>query len=130
MANATNVAPQAGGWRPSTAAAAELTRANHSWPGLLAAGTIAHAATWLSQHYGAPVMLFALLLGMAFHFLHDEGRCREGIDLASRTLLRVGVALLGVRVTFGQLADLGVMPAVTVMAAVVTTIGLGFAGAR
>ena len=25
------------------------------------------AASWLSQHYGAPVMLFALLLGMAFH---------------------------------------------------------------
>ena len=39
------------------------------YPGLLIAGTIALAATWLSQHYNSPVMLFALLFGMTFHFL-------------------------------------------------------------
>jgi hypothetical protein len=49
------------------------------WPGVLVAATIALASTWLSQHYGAPVMLFALLFGMAFHFLHEEGRCIAGI---------------------------------------------------
>lgn len=30
---------------------------------------IALAAGFLASHYGAPVMLFALLLGMALHFL-------------------------------------------------------------
>jgi hypothetical protein len=52
---------------------AKLIRA--VYPGLLVAGTIALASTWLAQHYTAPVMLFAPLFGMAFHFLHEEGRC-------------------------------------------------------
>ena len=55
------------------------------YPGLLVAATIALASTWLSQHYGAPVMLFGLLFGMAFHFLHEDGRCVAGIEFASRS---------------------------------------------
>ena len=38
------------------------------YAGLLVAGTIALASTWLAQHYTTPVMLFALLFGMSFHF--------------------------------------------------------------
>ena len=53
------------------------------WPGVLAAATVALAATWLSQHYATPVMLFALLFGMAFHFLHEEGRCIAVIEFSS-----------------------------------------------
>src|SRR5271154_3236958 len=70
----------------------EIVRA--VYPGFLVAATIAVAATWLSQHYTAPVMLFALLFGMAFHFLHEEGRCVAGIEFTSRSVLRVGVGLL------------------------------------
>jgi uncharacterized membrane protein YadS len=40
-------------------------------------------------------MLFALQLGMAFNFLHEEGRCVAGIESTSHRLLRLGVALLG-----------------------------------
>ena len=36
---------------------------------------IAVATTFLSERYGGPVMLFALLLGMAFYFLSQEGAC-------------------------------------------------------
>ncbi|MDE2488331.1 MAG: putative sulfate exporter family transporter [Alphaproteobacteria bacterium] len=96
------------------------------YPGLLAAGVIGLAATWLSQHYGAPVMLFALLLGMAFHFLHEEGRCVAGIDFASKSILRAGVALLGARITVGQMLSLGIMPIAAVIVGVTTTILLGF----
>lgn len=64
------------------------------YPGLLVAATIALAATWLSQQYRSPVMLFALLFGMTFHFLHEEGRCVAGIEFSSKAVLRVGVALL------------------------------------
>ncbi|WP_082554787.1 YeiH family protein [Caulobacter sp. Root1455] len=103
---------------------------NAVYPGLLAAGTIGLAATWLSQHYGAPVMLFALLIGMAFHFLHEDGRCVAGIEFTSKAVLRVGVALLGAKITLGQILGLGLMPIATVMAGVVTTIGLGFLAAR
>ena len=33
------------------------------FPGVLACVVVATASTFLSQHYGAPVMLFALILG-------------------------------------------------------------------
>ena len=62
-------------------------------PGVLICVTIATAAQFLAQHYGAPQMLFALLLGMAFHFLSEEGPCRTGIYYSANTLLRFGVAL-------------------------------------
>ena len=52
-------------------------------------------------------MLFALLLGMAFHFLAEEGRCVTGIEFFAKTLLRFGVALLGLRITVEQVLGLG-----------------------
>jgi uncharacterized integral membrane protein (TIGR00698 family) len=100
------------------------------YPGLLAAGTIGLAAAWLSQHYGAPVMLFALMIGMAFHFLHEQGRCVAGIEFASRTVLRLGVALLGARFTADQIASLGPWPVLTVIVGVATTVLIGLALAR
>ena len=70
------------------------------FPGVLACAVVAAAATFLSQHYGAPVMLFALLLGTAMNFLAEEGGpCRPGIEFSARTVLRIGVALLGLRIT-------------------------------
>jgi uncharacterized integral membrane protein (TIGR00698 family) len=100
------------------------------YPGVLVAGTIALASTWLAQHYTVPVMLFALLFGMAFHFLHEEGRCVAGIEFTSRSVLRVGVGLLGVRITFGQIASLGAWPVATVIIGVATTIVFGLLLAR
>ena len=76
-------------------------------PGLLASGVLAIAAAFLSQHYGAPVMLLALLLGMAMNFLSSEGVCVPGIEFTVRTVLRCGVALLGLRITLVQIAALG-----------------------
>jgi len=100
------------------------------YPGLLVAVTIALAATWLSQKYNAPVMLFALLIGMAFHFLHEDGRCVVGIEFASRSVLRIGVALLGARVTVAQVVSLGIVPVLTVIVGVATTIAIGMLVAR
>jgi len=100
------------------------------YPGALAAATIALASDWLSQHYTAPVMLFALLFGMAFHFLHEGGRCVAGIEFMSRSVLRLGVALLGVRITLEQIASLGIAPVLTVIVGVATTILFGLILAR
>jgi uncharacterized integral membrane protein (TIGR00698 family) len=101
------------------------------YPGLLVAGTIALASTWLSQHYAAPVMLFALLFGMTFHFLHEEGRCIPGIEFTSKAVLRTGVALLGARITLEQMASLGWAPIAMVVVGVASTllVGLGLARA-
>lgn len=54
---------------PDGAARATFQRLGALGPGLLVSVTIAMAATFLSDHYGGPVMLFALLLGIAFNFL-------------------------------------------------------------
>ncbi|WP_417668126.1 YeiH family protein [Roseibium sp.] len=95
-------------------------------PGVLLCATIAAAAGFVSDHYGGPVMLFALLLGVAFHFLSQEGPCIEGIEFTARTLLRIGVALLGARVTLQQIESLGTGPLVLVVFSVCATIGFGW----
>ena len=92
---------------PQGQARAWAERARTIVPGFLVVGTIAMAATFLSDHYGGPVMLFALLLGMAFNFLSQEGPCVPGITFASRTVLRFGVACLGARITVEEVVKLG-----------------------
>ena len=57
--------------------------------GILLVCVIAAAATFLSEHYGAPAMLFALLIGMAFHFLNADPVFSPGLELSAKTLLRV-----------------------------------------
>jgi uncharacterized integral membrane protein (TIGR00698 family) len=104
--------------------------ARRVYPGVLVAVTIALAASWLSQHYGAPVMLFALMFGMTFHFLHEEGRCVPGIEFASKAVLRVGVALLGARITLEQMLTLGWIPIAMVVGGVTSTLLLGLLLAR
>jgi uncharacterized integral membrane protein (TIGR00698 family) len=99
-------------------------------PGLLVSGTVAVAATFLSEHYGASAMLFALLLGMAMNFLSEGGPCAPGLELAAKAVLRTGVALLGMRITFGQVASLGSFPIALVLVSVTATIGFGLIGAR
>ena len=101
-----------------------------AWPGLAVTAVVAVAATFLSVHYRASVMLFALLLGMALHFLAEEGRCLPGIQLASSIVLRTGVALLGLRITFAQVESLGWQTVALVVATVAITILAGVAIAR
>lgn len=99
-------------------------------PGILVSIVIALAAKFLSDHYGAPAMLMALLLGIAFHFLAEEGRCIDGIAFSSRTILRAGVALLGARISVELLLGLGVELIALVIAGVILTILFGLLGAR
>ncbi|WP_108660261.1 YeiH family protein [Acuticoccus kandeliae] len=75
--------------------------------GLFLAATIGACAGFLADHYGAPSMLFALLIGLAFHFLHEQPQCTPGIDFASKTLLRLGVALLGFRLHIDDILSMG-----------------------
>ena len=80
------------------------------FPGVLVSLIIAIAATFLSERYGGPVMLFALLLGMAFYFLSQEGPCVAGIEFASKRVLRVAVGLLGAQITISEIMKLGPTP--------------------
>jgi len=98
--------------------------------GVLVALLVAITAQFLSDHYGTPSMLLALLLGMTLHFLSEESQCRPGIELSARTVLRVGVALLGIRISFQHLVALGPQIIGVVVLSVVATIAFGYIGAR
>jgi len=97
--------------------------------GILVSVVLAVAAQYLSEHYGAPAMLMALLLGIAFHFLSEEGGCVRGIEFTARTVLRIGVALLGARIGFDLLAGLGTELILLIILGVVATIAFGLTGA-
>jgi uncharacterized integral membrane protein (TIGR00698 family) len=90
--------------------------------GIALATTIALASSFLAEHYGAPAMLFALLIGMAFNFMNDTPRTSEGITFCSRDLLRLGVALLGLRLTFADVSQLGITPIIGVVVMLVLTL--------
>ena len=99
-------------------------------PGLLAsaliAGTAGLAATWTN----GPVMLFALLFGMAVNFLGKRPAYAAGIAFTSKFVLRLGVALLGFKITLGDVIGLGWGPVLLVIAAIALTIGCSVPAAR
>ena len=90
------------------------TWADHLWfqvrnksPGIALATVIAIAATSVSTLHGGPQLLYALLFGVAFHYLSHEPRTKPGIEFCGRTVLRLGVGLLRARITATQIAGLG-----------------------
>ncbi len=99
-------------------------------PGMMICISIALATTFIADHYGGPTLLYALLFGMTLHFLSEEGRCLAGVDFCSQTILRLGVALLGVRITFEDVTALGMGPVLLVVGGVVLTIVVGVLLAR
>ena len=102
-----------------------LSDASLLFPGFLISALIALAAQFISDHYGAPAMLMALLFGIALNFLSDDPKCKRGIAFSARTLLRIGIAMLGLRISFSMAADLGWPIVFFVIGAVTSTISFG-----
>ena len=93
------------------------------FPGFAVSVLVAATAQFLSDHYGAPAMLMALLLGLAMNFLSESGtKTAPGIEFTARTILRLGVALLGARISVDMLAQLGGPAIALVVAGVILTI--------
>lgn len=114
------------GSRPFLPALARaLQRCRSTYRGVMLALAVAAAARFFSDHYGAPAMLFALLFGIAFNFLSTDDRCAPGIEFASKTLLRAGVALLGFRLSLSEIASLGAGSLFAVAGLLVLTIAFG-----
>ncbi len=95
------------------------------FPGIGLSGVIAMAATLVATLHGGPQLLYALFFGVAFHFLSYDPKIKPGIEFCSRTVLRLGVGLLGARITASQIMGLGWSTAAIVIAAVVTTLLCG-----
>ena len=99
-------------------------------PGLIVVGIGAAAATWFSEHYGMPVILAGLLLGLAMNFVSANPKVYAGLDLAATSGLRWGILLLGTQVTVMQIGALGPIAFAGLVAVMTLTIGAGLIGAR
>ncbi len=93
-------------------------------PGLLAAAVLGVAATLVSALQGGPQMLYALFFGVALNPLASAPRTRAGVEFGARTVLRLGVGLLGARITGVQIVALGWQTAGVVVLAVVSTLAM------
>jgi uncharacterized integral membrane protein (TIGR00698 family) len=107
-----------------------LSNVKSLFPGVLISALIALAAQFISDHYGAPAMLMALLFGIALNFLSDDTKCKSGIAFSARSILRFGVALLGMRISFEMAAGLGWTIVGIVIGGVIATILFGLVIAR
>ena len=92
-------------------------------PGLGVAALLASAATLVAALHGGPQMLYALFFGMSLKHLGRAGRTAAGVEFGSRTVLRLGVGLLGARITAAQIVALGWQTAAVVVLAVLSTLG-------
>lgn len=100
------------------------------FPGLMAAGLVSLAAQFVADHHNAPAMLMALLFGIAMNFLGDNEKTAPGIGFCSRTLLRIGVAILGARISAELVIGLGWQIVSMIIAGVLLTIGAGYVAAK
>lgn len=72
----------------------------------------------------------ALLIGLSLNFLSADARLTPGLGFASRSLLRWGIVLVGVRITAGQIVALGPVALLCVLAILAATIAAGLVAAR
>ncbi|TAL15898.1 MAG: putative sulfate exporter family transporter [Aquabacterium sp.] len=98
--------------------------------GALLPATIAVAASFVADHHGGPVLLYALLMGMVLNFLHEQPHVQQAAQVCSSRVLRVGVALLGARITWDQCAHLGSHTVLLLMACVTLALLAGAALGR
>jgi uncharacterized integral membrane protein (TIGR00698 family) len=99
-------------------------------PGLAVAALASLASAYLAEHYGAPLTLMALLVGLALNFLSADARLSPGLAFGSRTLLRLAIVLVGARVTLAQIAGLGPEALLAIIIIVALTMGSGVLAAR
>lgn len=98
---------------------------------IAALATAAHLAGWLTiAGVGLPPLILALIVGMAMRPVALQPVFAPGADFAARTVLRIGVALLGARLTVGQLVEAGPLPVLVAALSVAGTICFGAWAAR
>ena len=107
----------------SNPVAKAFQKAREITPGLLLCALIGATSTLISQSYGGPLFLYALLLGMAFNSLFKGSRLEPGIKVTTTTILRAGVALMGFRLGLDTVFAMGAGTVLTVALGVALTIG-------
>lgn len=78
--------------------------------GAIAAGGMLAARLPVAQHYGLSALTLAIVCGIVAgntFFPTIAGRTAAGVDFSRSTLLRAGIVLFGLRITFQQIAAVG-----------------------
>ena len=109
---------------------AEAAPKGSLFPGLAACAAGSAAAAWLSDHYGFPIILLGLLVGLSLNFISTNEATHRGLDFASRSFLRIGIVVLGFQVTFLQIAVLGPVPFGALIVIMALTMAAAFLSAR
>ena len=94
-------------------------------PGLAISILIAIFSKYLGHYYGMPSMLLALLLGLSMNSLFEGTGIEKGIMFAAQPLLRFSVGLLGIRVSYEMLAEIGLPFLILVAFSILATIAFG-----
>jgi uncharacterized integral membrane protein (TIGR00698 family) len=127
----------------------ERTSLNDFWlslrtlaPGLALAASIAIAAVLIEPlatdtaafifdfPVAIPALVLALVAGMAMHVTDPQSPVQPGLNFAVKKLLRVAIALLGLRIAFSDIAALGITTALIIMVSMTLTLLAGFVLAR
>lgn len=106
------------------------TRLGTLFPGIILVAVAALAALWLSEYYGVPTILIGLLIGLSLSFANSDPRMHRGLDFSSKTLLRLGIVLIGFRITFGEIVSLGAVPFIALIGIMLVVIVSGIVTAR
>ena len=102
-----------------TSLSPKLPGENTLAPGLVVAGMLASVAWWAASLGTISTLTVAVVLGMMLGNLPvDIDPLRPGLHYAGKHVLRVGVVLLGMRLSVTQLGELG-LPVIGVIAATV-----------
>lgn len=107
-----------------------LNRLRLLLPGIFLCGVLGIISALVSRQVGGPVLLYALLLGLALHPFSARSSLAEGIGFSAGTILKFGVALLGIRISAEQILALGALPLTLVLVSIPATILFGLAVSR
>lgn len=99
-------------------------------PGLLLTLLLALVSIWLSSQIPGDILgtsILALILGMLCHpLLKKLPQASAGVDFASRTVLRLGIILMGISLSFSQVLMVGRYALLLMMCTLTTAFGGGY----
>ena len=93
--------------------------------GVVFCAVLAVLSQGISWQLGGPYMVYALAIGMVVRPYIYTDIYKNGIDYTGKKILRIGVALLGARITFGEITDLGGGVVLALVGSVIATIIFG-----
>ena len=83
-----------------------------------------------TEYVGGAYMLYALGLGILLAPILYNEKTKQGVEYTGKKILRIGVALLGARITFNEISMLGFDVLVAITLSVFATIAFGIIVAR